>query len=177
MLDGYFQHPDFALPKIDRQILFSKLSAEFSYLLKRVPSPSELRRVSIHIRRGDSVSSKAASTVFNTIHLEYYRSAIKMFPSHTLFLIFGDDPTLVSTFAKEIGGIDVPSLHLSLKEEFMLMALCDHYIIANSSFSWWPSHLGYSDSKRVISPRHWYVDIERSNKNPLLMPYFELLDS
>ena len=177
VLDGYFQHPDLALPTSDRQNLFSKLSIEFSYLLERVPSASGLPRVAIHIRRGDFVTSKAASTVFKTIRLEYYRAAIKRFSPDSVFFVFGDDLEMTSAFAKEIGGVDVPSLDLSLKEDFMLMALCDHYIIANSTFSWWAAYLGQSDSKRVISPRQWYVDLRRSKENPLLLPYFELLDS
>jgi hypothetical protein len=177
VLDGYFQHPDLALPSLDRQNLFAKLSAEFSYLLERVSSPFGLPRVGIHIRRGDFVTSKAASNVFKTIPLEYYRAAVKKFSADTLFLVFGDDPALTSAFAKEINGIDIPSLGLSLREDFMLMALGDHYIIANSTFSWWAAYLGHSDSKRVISPRYWYVDFQRSETNPLLLPYFDLLDA
>jgi hypothetical protein len=177
VLDGYFQHPDLALPMLDRQKLFAKLSAEFSYLLERVPSTSGVSRVGIHIRRGDFVTSKAASNVFKTIPLEYYRAAVKNFSADTQFLVLGDDPALTSAFSKEINGIDIPSLGLSLREDFMLMALCDHYIIANSTFSWWAAYLGHSDNKRVISPRNWFVDFQRSETNPLLLPNFELLDA
>lgn len=177
VLDGYFQHPDLALPALDRQNLFAKLYTEFSYLLERIQSSSGVSRVGIHIRRGDFVTSKAASNVFKIIHFEYYRAAVKKFSANTMFLVFGDDSELTTAFAKEINGIDIPSLGLSLKEDFMLMALCDHYIIANSTFSWWAAYLGHSDHKRVISPRHWYVDFQRSESNPLLLPSFELLDA
>lgn len=177
VLDGYFQHPDLAWPALYRDNLFAKLSTEFSYLLERVQSPSGLPRVGIHIRRGDFVTSKAASNVFKTIQLEYYRAAVKQFSADTIFFVFGDDPELTSAFTKEINGVDIPSLGLSLREDFMLMAFCDHYIIANSTFSWWAAYLGHSDNKRVISPRHWYVDFQRSDSNPLLLPNFELLDA
>jgi Glycosyl transferase family 11 len=176
VLDGYFQHPDLALPSLDRQNLFAKLYAEYSHLLRLVSSPSGIPRVAIHIRRGDFVSSKAASSVFKTVQLDYYRAAVQRFSENTLFVVFGDDPVITSEFSKEINGVDVPKLGLSLKEDFMLMAMCDHHIIANSTFSWWAAHLGNSDGKRIISPRNWYVDVERSKTNPLLMPNFELLD-
>lgn len=175
VLDGYFQHPDFVSSALDRQALFAKLSEEFGYLLERVPSPPHVPRVGIHIRRGDYVSSKTASNVFQTIPLDYYRSAINRFPIDAKFLVFGDDPSLVSAFAKEIGGIDISSLGMTLTEDFMLLALCDHYIIANSTFSWWASYLGWKDEKRVISPRDWYFEQGRNQSNPLLLPYFELV--
>ena len=176
VLDGYFQHPDFVFSALDRQTLFAELSEEFAYLIERVSSPPGVPRVGIHIRRGDFVSSKAASNVFQTIPLDYYQLAINRFPTDAKFLVFGDDPELTSSFVKEIGGIDISSLGMSLTEDFMLLALCDHYITANSTFSWWASYLGYNESKRVIAPRNWYMDKDRSLNNPLLMKYFELLD-
>lgn len=177
VLDGYFQHSDLSLPALDRQEIFSKIATEFAYLIERIPSPIGVPRVGIHIRRGDFVSSKAASNVFQTIHLDYYRAAVSKFSTDSKFLVFGDDPELTSIFAREIDGIDIPSCRLSLQEDFVLMSLCDHYIIANSTFSWWAAHLGLSREKRVISPRRWYVDNQRSNTNPLLLPNFELLDA
>ena len=176
VLDGYFQDPELSLSEFDRQNLFAKLAAEFSYLLETAPVRSNLPRVGIHIRRGDYITSKDASNVFKTIPIEYYRTAIKKLSFNNLFLIFGDDPALTNALAKEINGVDINSLGFSTKEEFMLLSLCDHYIIANSTFSWWASYLGYSNTKRVISPRNWYFDQERSEKNPLLMPYFEILE-
>ena len=175
ILDGYFQDPAILLPDTDRLSLFGKLANEFSYLPGVLALGVSQSLVSIHIRRGDFVTSKSASNVFNTVSLDYYRTAIRSFPSDVTFLVFGDDPLVTSHFAAEIGGVDMASRGLALKEEFMLMSLCDHHIIANSTFSWWAAHLGYHPAKRVISPRDWYVDPERSKSNTLLLPHFELL--
>jgi len=38
------------------------------------------------------------------------------------------------------------------------MSLCDDFIIANSSFSWWGAWLSANKDKRVIAPQQWFGD-------------------
>lgn len=175
LLDGYFQSPSIAYSLKNQGGIFDKLTRSYKNLKESLPK-AYARYVAVHIRRGDYVSSKNASKVFKTISLDYYRSAVKHFPLNTKFIIFGDDDETRSAFSDEIGGLDASSLRLNLSEEFMLLAMAEHYVIANSTFSWWAAYLGYNESKRVIAPRDWYVDNDRSLQNPLLMNYFELLD-
>lgn len=175
LLDGYFQHPLIASSLKTQFKFFDNFTKSYEKLKYNLPK-GYFKYVAIHIRRGDYVSSKNASKVFKTIPLDYYQTAVKKFPSNTKFIIFGDDAETILAFSDEIGGLDAASLRLDLSEEFMLMAMADHYVIANSTFSWWAAYLGYDESKRVIAPRSWYVDKGRSLNNPLLMKYFELLD-
>ena len=42
--------------------------------------------------------------------------------------------------------------------ELQLMSFCHHFIIANSSFSWWGAWLSQSQDKVVIMPEGYWVD-------------------
>ena len=46
--------------------------------------------------------------------------------------------------------------------DMCLMTLCQHHIIANSSFSWWGAWL--SDSDDVVAPSKWFGE-DNSDKD------------
>ena len=41
-------------------------------------------------------------------------------------------------------------------EELRLMYTCKHFIISNSSFSWWAQHISSNPKKVVIAPNKWF---------------------
>ena len=53
-------------------------------------------------------------------------------------------------------------------EDFRLMYSCKHFIVSNSTFSWWAQYLGEDKGKIVIAPDVWHK--ERSNSENVYMP-------
>lgn len=108
--------------------------------------------VSIHVRRGDYTLYPDHHPVCSDA---YYQSAIGKFDAkNSVFLVFSDDiEWCKKKFAEDnfiFSDTDNPYLDLSI------MSLCDHHIIANSSFSWWGAWLNTSENKRVIAPSEWF---------------------
>ena len=74
------------------------------------------------------------------------------------FFVFSDSPAWAQatlrfnapvTFVTQTSGDDSGCIDL------LLMSLCKHFIIANSTFSWWGAWLGANPNKTVISPSNW----------------------
>lgn len=139
--------------------LKEKFSIEEKEITKEIKNSNA---VSLHIRRGDYVSSATTSKFHGICSLDYYEKAVRHIAEKTenpVFYIFSDDIAWV----KENLKIDFPTKYVSdgiLKdyEELTLMSYCKHNIIANSSFSWWGAWLNANPEKIVIAPKQWFAD-------------------
>jgi hypothetical protein len=115
-----------------------------------ISGPTKYGLVSIHIRRGDYLKLQTKHPV---LPLAYYKEAISQFPNHK-FLVFSDD---VQWCKKIFHGRQFQfSEKRTPKEDMALMAMCEHNIIANSSFSWWGAWLNQNPDKKVVVPETWF---------------------
>jgi hypothetical protein len=55
--------------------------------------------------------------------------------------------------------IDSGNPYLDLK----IMTMCDHHIIANSSYSWWGAWMNPREGKKVIAPKKWFGPLLQKN--------------
>jgi len=117
--------------------------------------------VSLHIRRGDYITNSATNQTHGALSIEYYQTAasfiLRRFSDATFFVFSDDIP-----WGKENLNIKSPKIFVNHNtektdyEDLRLMSLCQHHIVANSSFSWWGAWLNPNKKKMVIAPKKWY---------------------
>lgn len=119
--------------------------------------------VSICFRRGDYLTQASLN-----LSLDYYHEAIKtienILPNTKIkYFVFsgaayGDDGM---SWVKENLKLDnvVYVENLDRFQQMCLMSLCNHNIIANSSFPWWAAYLNQNENKKVICPFKYLNDV------------------
>lgn len=120
--------------------------------------------ISLHIRRGDHVSNPYFKKVFGTCPLNYYLKAAKYLVKRLKnphFFVFSDEPSWAKTnlnLPYPTTFIDHNNQSQKNYEDMRLMSHCRHYIIANSTFSWWAAWLNPNPNKIVIAPKKWVLN-------------------
>lgn len=101
--------------------------------------------------------------------LDYYRAVVSLLEkscTSPCFFIFLDD----LAWCRERLSISYSCVYIDNFDdelyELQLMNLCHHFIIANSSFSWWGAWLSQYPNKMVILPEDYLV----SNMNGRVIP-------
>ena len=113
------------------------------------------RAVSVHVRFFD----EPAATSANNVPMDYYHRAIAAMEQQAPdahYYLFSDRP------AAARARIPLPDKRITLVShnqddtmaygDLWLMTQCQHFIIANSTFSWWGAWLSEYDTKRVLYP-------------------------
>jgi len=110
--------------------------------------------------------SQAPAAIHCCLDVDYYSKAVDLVSTtigHAVFLVFADDENYARTLLQPLQSV-VPLVYLhdlddwkSLGEvgEMALMALCDHHILANSTYSWWAAYLR-SSRRTIIGPLKWF---------------------
>lgn len=117
--------------------------------------------VAVHFRRGDYVTDSNINQFHGVCDISYYSRAIE-FISHKLgdlnLFLFSDDPEWVKNNFKTDHQLHIVDINNgdSSYEDLRLMQSCSHFIIANSSFSWWGAWLSMNEDKIVVAPKQWF---------------------
>lgn len=123
--------------------------------------------VSVHVRRGDYVSSKIIQEHHGVCSINYYRQAVKLIKDkliNPVFFIFSDD---IEWCQKNL-NLECNVIYVSnLKnyQDLILMSKCRHNIIANSTFSWWGGWLNKHPEKIIIAPKSWLKEKRLNTTN------------
>jgi hypothetical protein len=159
---GFFKYFDFLKDDIIEMYTFTDDIQKKSNEYLQQHNQNQEITVSIGFRRDDG---GGASLILS---LDYYYAAIdkikELIPNTKLkFFIFSGAPLdsyngweWVKSNLKLDNVVYVENL--SKYEQMCLMTLCDHNIIANSSFHWWGAYLNRKKDKKVISPFKYLND-------------------
>lgn len=124
---------------------------------------NQVNAVSLHVRRGDYVNNPQTKVTYEHCSLDYYRAAIRHIAERVQnpnFFVFSDDIAWVKDNLK----IDFPCIYVDHNQgaesynDMRLMSMCQHHIIANSTFSWWGAWLNPSVDKVVVAPKMWFAN-------------------
>lgn len=111
--------------------------------------------VAIHFRKTDYIGHPFLN-VCDQIYYEKAIARIREKVGSPRFYVFSDDIAWVKEQANmPSNSIYVSNPNLSDYEEMILMSLCHHNVIANSTFSWWGAWLNTKYDKIVIAPQTW----------------------
>lgn len=173
-LDGFWQSEeyfkeikDIIVEDFDFKIQPEGLNLQFAQKIAAHNS------VSLHIRHGDYLTNPHTHNFHGVCPLQYYLACINKIKDQVknpLFFVFGDD----LEWAKKNLGCDDSLVYVehnvgtsNYYEDLRLVSLCQHNIIANSTFSWWGAYLNQNPQKIVFAPKPW---IKARHNAPSVVP-------
>jgi hypothetical protein len=126
--------------------------------------------ICLHVRRGDYVTNSKANAFHGLCPLEYYRKGLQIVSDGLAdphCFVFSDDPEWVRMNLKINLPVTLVDIHGPERahDDLRLMASCKHFVIANSSLSWWGAWLGDSPGKRVVAPLEWFRNTGNDTKD------------
>jgi hypothetical protein len=162
--EGYWQHEEYFRDIRDHLLeeltLREPPDAENARLGERIAS---VEAVCLHVRQLRNVPNIPDAKPIPTApgeHLDstYYQRAAERLAERVTnphFFVFADYPN----WAREHIHLPHPVEYITHNgadkdyEDFRLMTRCRHFVLANSTFSWWAAWLGRNPDKVVIAPR------------------------
>jgi hypothetical protein len=174
-LRGYLQSPRY-FP--DRDVVLRELAFDDATRRAAADVLASARRggrpvVGITVRRGDYLVQPVQFVPL--WEGSFYDDAIATLDHlDPVYLVSSDDPAWCRGRFRDdrfrvVEGIDDVA-------QMALLAMCDHLVVANSSFAWWAAWLNESDGCRVTAARWWGEDcaFPESTRDPVPEGWIEL---
>jgi hypothetical protein len=174
-LDGYWQSEKYF--ESIKDIIRKELTLKNAESMEKIPAIRNIREsnsVSLHIRRTDYING--SDGFYQICPIEYYQRALSIIEksqNDLKLFVFSDDINWV----KENLKTNHPTIFVDGNkgyEDLMLMSLCKHNIMANSTFSWWGAWFNANPNKIVIAPSKWFTDL-RINTHDLIPSSWTLI--
>lgn len=164
ILDGYWQKAEYFIQDRDeiKKIFTFPPVPKIHHV---IDLSGDKKLVAMHVRRGDYVSTSSDGGKHLVCDVNWYLGALEVLRlkiDNFRLVIFSDDEQWVRD---RFGALQedifvVPSN--DFREPWIdlyLMSCCDHFILSNSTFSWWAAFLGETKASWVIAPKYWFKGI------------------
>lgn len=129
------------------------LTAQRAYDRVRLP---DKETIALHVRRGDYLLPQHDH--FCKLDNQYYLQALQVFAdkidNHQLLIFSNDIDWCKESLIDESDSVSFIEQG-SDYTDLILMSLCDHQIIANSSYSWWAAFKNRNAKKKVVCPTNY----------------------
>ena len=163
IIDGYWQS--------EKYFLENKKYLKDQFLKPRINLVNQYkssRTVALHIRIGDYIHNKVSNQNHFVCDFYWYKKAINYLykiDNNFKFILYTDDYEYIKTnyIFDQKYQIIVPEVSDNDYINLMYMTYSDHFIISNSSYSWWASYLGEKNESITIAPKYWYPNKLTSN--------------
>ncbi|WP_075721216.1 alpha-1,2-fucosyltransferase [Roseburia sp. 499] len=129
---------------------------------------NENNSVCISIRKGDHVKVAETRKYFHVYEDSYFLTAMDIMAQkveNPIFIIFSDDIEWVRNNIEFKYPVYFETGNDPVWEKLRLMYSCKHFVLSNSTFSWWAQYLSDNVEKVVISPKKWINDRYDSELN------------
>ena len=97
---------------------------------------------------------------------EYFYKAVNIIQEkveNPVFIVFSDDVEWVKQNMQFDGEVYYETGNDPIWEKLRLMSSCKHFVISNSTFSWWAQYLSTNDNKVVIATSRWNNKIKNKD--------------
>jgi len=174
LLVGYFQSPLY-FDRYKKQIC-KLIKIDFKQMIIKqrfINLFTNKILISLHFRLGDY---KKYPDIYPILGEKYYSNAITHILSELNYNVNNHNVVITCLYFCEVDDLNevednIKNLQLQFPlikferanplledwEQMLLMSLCNHNIIANSTFSWWGAYLNDNLGKIVCYPEHWFM--------------------
>ncbi len=155
--NGYFQSEKFFPNDVDglKNELQPIHPVQSENLLLKEKIENDKNSICVDIRLGDYLNHP----LHGICNVDYYLRAMKMFAEkveNPTFYVFSNEiEKLKDIFPSEYNIVYESGIQLDY-EKLRIMSKCKHFIISNSSYSWWAQYLHENNDKIVVAPSRWY---------------------
>ena len=159
ILDGYFECPKY-FAAFDTMIR-NEFTPKYAVQNKNKVLYDKIccsESVCITIRRGDFIYKAGVAKAANLCTKEYFYAGIEyMYQKirEPQLIVFSDDIPWVQENMKFPKGTLYENGSDPVWEKMQLMSACKHFVISNSTFSWWAQYLSTYKEKIVVAPNKW----------------------